>query len=95
MNEQETELKKVWVFNGENSSLPSAIFTERSLAEEWIEKYKLSGILTAYPLNISAYDWAVEKGYFKPKREEHFSPRFIGRSTGGHEHYHYDNEEKE
>jgi len=96
MTEQETELKQVWVFNGVNNHFPSAVFTERSPAEEWIEKYKLSGTLTAYPLNISVYDWVIEKDWFKPKQEHQLSPGFIASfSSAYQEHFHYGDEERE
>src|SRR5688500_155156 len=55
------DLKRVWVFNGARNHFPSAVFTERRLAEAWIQKNQLEGTLTAYPLNISIYDWAIDK----------------------------------
>jgi hypothetical protein len=88
------DLKQVWVFNDARNHFPSAVFTERRLAEAWIQKNQLEGTLTAYPLNISAYDWAIEKGYFTPKTEEEASPNFIANfSSGSQEHYHFENEE--
>jgi hypothetical protein len=90
-----TDLKQVWVFNGARNRFPSAVFTERSLAEAWIQKNQLEGTLTAYPLNISAYAWAIEKEYFTPKTEEHASPNFIANfSSASQEHYHFENEEQ-
>ena len=71
------DLKQVWVFNGARNHFPSAVFTERYLAEEWIQKNQLEGTLTAYPLNIGVYDWAIEKGYFTLKKEEHSTSNFI------------------
>jgi hypothetical protein len=89
------DLKQVWVFNGARNHFPSAIFTERRLAEAWIQKNQLEGTLTAYPLNISIYDWAIEKGYFTPKNEEQASPNFIAKfSSASQEHYHYEKEEE-
>jgi hypothetical protein len=82
----------VWVFNGEKGNLPSAIFSKRELAEEWIKRHRLTGVLTAYPLDISVYDWAISNGFFTPKRENHFSAEFIsGFSSASQEHYHYEN----
>ncbi|MEW6735671.1 MAG: hypothetical protein AB1489_30550 [Acidobacteriota bacterium] len=80
----------VWVFNGVRSNFPSAIFSNRELAEDWIKKYQLTGTLTVYPVDISAYEWSIINGYFHPKKDEHFSPEFIGRFSSGHEHYHYE-----
>jgi hypothetical protein len=88
------DLKQVWVYNGARNHFPSAVFTERHLAEEWIQKNQLEGTLTAYPLNISVYDWAIEKEFFTPKKEEHWSPKFIANfSSASQEHYHFDKEE--
>jgi len=84
------DLKRVWVFNGARNHFPSAVFTERRLAEAWIQKHQLEGTLTAYPLNISIYDWAIAKGCFTPKQEEQASPSFISNfSSASQEHYHF------
>jgi hypothetical protein len=81
----------VWVFNGESSNFPSAVFTTRERAEEWIALHKLTGTLTKYPLDIGVYEWALNRGAFKPKRPDQSGPRFIGRfSSASLEHYHYE-----
>jgi hypothetical protein len=87
------DLKYVWVFNGNRNHFPSAVFTERLLAEEWIQKNQLEGTLTAYPLNVSVYDWLIEEGYFTPKKEEQKSPDSIANFSSAHqEHYHFEKE---
>jgi hypothetical protein len=89
-NIDENLLVEVWVFNGARSSFPSAVFTKRELAEQWIEANKLEGTLTAYPLNIGIYDWVTSNGYFIPKQEDQRTSEFIARfSSGQQEHYHY------
>jgi hypothetical protein len=89
------DLKQVWVFNGNRNRFPSAVFTERHLAEAWIQKNRLEGTLTAYPLNISIYDWAIEKEYFTPEKDEQSSPNFIANfSSASQEHYHFEKEEE-
>ena len=81
----------VWVFNGETGLFPSAVFSERKLAEDWIREQKLSGTLTAYPVDISAYQWCLDNNYFKPTKESHSSPEFVANfSSASQEHYHYD-----
>lgn len=81
----------VWVFNGETGNFPSALFSERKLAEEWITQHKLTGTLTAYPVDISAYQWCLENDYFTPKKESHSSAEFIANfSSASQEHYHYE-----
>ncbi|MET4105942.1 hypothetical protein ABIB60_001290 [Hymenobacter sp. UYP22] len=44
---------EVWVFHGAGSRFTSGVFTSRQQAEEYIQQYQLSGILTKYPLGIS------------------------------------------
>ena len=66
------------------------MFTTRDLAEVWISKHRLTGLLTDYPLDVGLYDWAIERGVFKPKRPEHSKPEFIGRFTSAcQDHHHY------
>jgi len=86
-----TQNSRVWVFVGEGGRLPSGVFSSREHAEVWILQHRLSGMLTAYPIDQGAYDWAVESGVFKPNTEEKRTPKFIGQfSSASLEHYHYD-----
>ena len=88
-------MNSVWVFNGARSQFPAGVFSERALAEAWIKQYKLTGVLTAYPLDKGVYDEAVDNSWFKPQREDQRSPEFIGRfSSASQEHYHYENGER-
>ncbi|MCB2410538.1 DUF7710 domain-containing protein [Hymenobacter lucidus] len=81
----------VWVFHGAGSRFTSGVFTSRPQAEEFISQYQLSGILTKYPLGISAYDWAQQQGIFQPTKPEQYSTGFIQRFTSAsQEHYHYE-----
>ena len=45
-------MKFVWLFNGEMGKFASAVFIELALAEEWIKRNNLTGVLTRYPVNI-------------------------------------------
>lgn len=86
----------VWLFNGENGRFASAVFTELHIAEDWIKAYKLTGILTKYPLNVGVYDWALKEELFKVKKEDHQTSLFIGKFTSAsQEHYHYENGERD
>lgn len=88
----ENEPQRIWVFNGERSVLPSGVFSSRGLAESWIAEHKLSGILTAYPLDQGAYQWAIQQGVFTPTEDYQQEAKFIGRFTSAAlEHYHYEN----
>lgn len=87
-----SDVPTVWVFNGARSNFPSAVFTARELAHHWISAHKLTGTLTRYPLDQNVYEWAIERGYFEPKRDDQQSAEFIGRfSAANQEHYHYEN----
>lgn len=82
---------EVWVFNGNNSKFPSGVFSTMELAEAWIQKYGLSGTLTKYPIDEGVYDWALAKGTFKIKREDHTQAKFIQSfSSAFQEHYHFE-----
>lgn len=84
------EEPSVWVFCGNSATFPSAVFSKREHAEEWIAEYELSGTLTAYPVDRPAYDWAIETGSFEPKKPKHKTSEFIQRfSSASQEHYHY------
>jgi hypothetical protein len=80
----------VWVFCGEHSRLPSAVFSSLTAAKEWITSRGVSGVITGYPLDESAYDWAVRRGFFAPKRDEQRAPAFIQRfSSASQPHWHF------
>ena len=81
----------IWIFNGPKSQFPSGVFTQREAAESWIRQHGLSGNLSAYPVDIGTYDWAVRAGYFTPKQDDQRSAEFIQRfSSATQEHYHYE-----
>lgn len=83
-------MDSVWVFTG-GGNFPAGVFTTRELAEAWIAKHGLAGVLTKYPLDVGVWEWAVACGAFKPKRPDQSEPRFVGRfSSATQEHYHYD-----
>lgn len=81
----------VWLFNGDGARFPSGAFSSKEKAERWIEEHKLSGVLTAYPIDEAVYDWAIRTGIFTPKREKHTAPEFIQSFTSaGQDHVHYE-----
>jgi hypothetical protein len=83
-------MNQVWIFNGPGNQFPSAAFTQRENAEAWIQQHHLTGTLTAYPLDVAVYDWAIRQDFFTPRRENQSSPEFIARfSSASQEHYHY------
>jgi hypothetical protein len=82
----------VWIFNGSGAQFPSGAFSSREKAETWIQQHRLNGTLTAYPIDIGVYDWAIAAAHFQPKRDEQREPEFIQRfSSASQKHYHYEN----
>jgi len=80
-----------WIFHGEKGRFASGVFTSISQAEDWIEKHKLTGVLTEYPFNVGVYDWSIENGMFEAKKEVQRTSEFIQTFTSaGQEHFHYE-----
>ncbi len=84
-------MESVWVFNGASEPFPSAVFSTRERAESWNCQNKLEGTLTKYPVDVSVYDFAIQSGWFTPKRDYQHSSKFIQRFTSASlEHHHYE-----
>ncbi len=84
-------MKHIWIFTGNKASFPAGAFETKEQAEEFINKYKLSGTLTKYPVGTSLYDWTIEKDYFNPTKDYQKSSNFIQSFNSAYtEHYHYD-----
>ena len=86
----------IWVFTGHTPSgpadFPCGVFRTIKLAESYIQKYKLSGTLTKYPVGTLVYDYVITQGWWKPKLDYQREPRFIQRFSSAYfEHYHYEN----
>jgi hypothetical protein len=80
----------VWVFNGDGGQFPSGVFTAVEIAEEWIAKHRLNGVLTWYPLDTGVYEWTIEKQCFLPRKDYQREPKFIQTFSSAHTgHYHY------
>ena len=85
------ENKCIWIFNGTRNKYPSAVFEDLELAKNWIEENKLTGTLTAYPINISVYDWAISLGHFRANKVEQTTANFIGNfSSASQQHFHFE-----
>ncbi len=94
MKQENNDIETVWIFNGDSNKFCSGVFSSYEQALSWIKKNKLSGMLTCYPLNVSVYDWSIDKGYFKPKNEKHSSSIFISNfSSASQEHFRFDDGE--
>lgn len=82
----------VYLFHSlNNSRFCGAVFSEIAIAEKWILKHKLTGLLTEYPVDNGVYDWAIEKHLLTVKKDKESSPEFIGGfSTASQQHFHYE-----
>lgn len=83
----------IWLFIAD---VPSGAFTDKEEAEEWIIKNKLSGVLTAFPLGISCFDWSIENNALTIRaekiEEKKSDPKFIASCLPASlEHFHYRN----
>ena len=82
--------QSVWVFLGERAHWPSGVFTSRETAVSWIARHRLTGMITQSPVDVGVYDWAVQKGAFRPGTPGHAEPDFIGGfTTAAQEHAHF------
>lgn len=84
--------RHVWIFTGVGSAFPSGAFTTRERAERWIRTNRLTGTLTAFPLDEGTFEWALRVGAVtgcaRTRGEE---PGFVSRfSSAVQEHYHYE-----
>lgn len=78
----------VWVFVGERSGV-GGVFSQLDIARQWIESRTLSGILTEYPIDVGAYDWAISNSAFRPTKPEHSLPAFIGSFVSAKMRHHH------
>ena len=84
--------RHIWIFNGTGGRFPGGAFSSRQLAEAWIAQCRLTGVLTAYPVDEGCFDWALRVGAVTGQaRLRGDEPEFVGSfSTAGQDHYHYE-----
>lgn len=70
-------INQIWIFHGAKSTFSSGVFTDKEIAENWIKKHKLAGVLTLYPVNEGVYDWAINNKLFTPKKDSERASEFI------------------
>ena len=51
--------RPVWIFVIPGAQLPGGAFTSREAAEVWIAARRLTGTLTAHPLDEGAFNWTL------------------------------------
>jgi hypothetical protein len=78
----------VWIFNAPRATFPAGVFSTPQQARAWIAHHRLTGVLTAYPVDEGVYDWAVRQGLFPADKPA--GPAFVGAFSSAHqEHYHF------
>jgi hypothetical protein len=87
--------RHLWVFSGHGGRFPGGIFTDRTAAESWIAHNRLTGVLTAYPVDEGCFDWALRNNVANMRPEtlerKRSDPLFIGSfSSASQEHFHYE-----
>lgn len=85
--------ERVWVFNGSQASFPAGVFSDITSAEAAISNHELSGTLTEFPVGWLSYDWAKERGLYKPpisgrSANSHLISRYVSEYQS---HFHYEN----
>lgn len=83
--------KHVWIFTLDTGGFPGGVFTTRELAEAWIRERRLSGTLTAYPVDEGCYDWAMRHRLVTGRAKDRGGePAFVASfSSAAQEHFHY------
>ena len=84
----------IFVFHGAEAKFASGVYDSFEDAKRSISTHKMSGNLTRYSVNETAYDYAVRNDLFQPKptQSESFVQNFTSDSQ---EHYHFHNGEVE
>lgn len=84
------EISGVYVFHGTGAQFAAAVYKSVAQASADIERHRLSGLLTWYPLGSTVYDYAVEQGFFRPR--EYSDGKFIQSFTSAAlDHHHFEN----
>jgi hypothetical protein len=84
MSNDTDEPESVWLFFG--GSQVGGAFSAIERAEAWIAEHKLTGVLTRYPVDMGAWDYARASGTSIPDA----GPETIANyASARQEHYHY------
>ncbi|HYF50566.1 MAG TPA: hypothetical protein VEJ63_14235 [Planctomycetota bacterium] len=90
MSERAHSGMQVWVFMGEKGQYPMGVWSSLPLAHRYIHDQALTGSLTAYELDLPAYEAAINSGQFKPSKDQHRSHKFRQTFSNRYqEHYNF------
>lgn len=79
----------VWVFHSQGAKGAGGVFRDLDEARAWIERHRLTGLLTRYPLGMGVYDYVVGRGWHKPSKDYMRTPEYIGGFCGWLAHHHF------
>ncbi len=86
-----TNRPSVRLFHGAGGQFTSGVFSTVEVATKWIEMHGLTGVLTKYPVDVGVYDWAIDNGLFRSKKDHETSAEFVQRfTTASQEHHHFE-----
>lgn len=79
------------MFARDAQSPPGGVFTTREAAERWIRDRRLTGVLTAFPLDEGCYDWAMRMRLLTGRAKDRAGESgFVASfSSAAQEHVHY------
>jgi hypothetical protein len=88
--------RQIWIFHAAGAQFSGGAFEDSATAELWIGKHRLTGVLTAYPLNEGCFDWALRTGNIGMKedklKQKSADPAFVGGFTSAsQDHIHFEN----
>lgn len=85
----------VYVFTPDGGRYPAGIWSTASEAETWIAVHEAKGMLSKYEVGRSAYEAAVGRGAFAPKRPHQETNAFITTFTTPVDHWHHLDDDEE
>jgi len=91
--------KAVWIFHGTTGRMASGVFSTQEKARAWIREHRLSGTLSAYPLDEGVFDWACRNDVTNLKPEKlaarlNDSSFIAAFTTASQDHFHFENGEE-
>lgn len=82
-------MQTVWIFSGDDARHPAGVFESKEDGLTWARAFRVSGLLTEYPVGGGCYDIAVSEGHFRPSKPHHGSPEHVSTfSPGWTDHIH-------
>ena len=72
----------LWIFYSSGARLAGGAFEDIAMADYWIAKHKLTGVLMAYPIDEGCFDWELRRTMIGSQSEKlrakMCDPAFVG-----------------